>query len=63
MALTWRPVWHVVAYLLLLAGVVRFIHIALFDGTLLSLHYYLVDAAVVLAIGLARLPLHPRTAR
>ena len=29
----------------------RFIHFALFDGTLLSLHYYLVDTAVCLAFG------------
>jgi len=30
---------------------VRFIHFALFEGTLLSLHYYIVDAVVILAIG------------
>jgi len=30
---------------------VRFIHYALFGGTLLSAHYYLVDAAVLLIIG------------
>lgn len=51
MALTWRPFWQLVAYLLILAGAVRFIHFALFEGTLLSLHYYLVDAVVILAIG------------
>jgi hypothetical protein len=41
-----------VVYLLILAGAVRFIHFALFHGTLLSLHYYIVDAVVLLAIGL-----------
>jgi hypothetical protein len=51
-AITWRPVWQCVAAMLLLAAVVRFFHYALFQGTLLSLHYYLVDAAVILAIGL-----------
>jgi hypothetical protein len=51
MALTWKPFWQLVVYLLILAGAVRFIHYALFEGTLLTLHYYLVDAAVVLAIG------------
>jgi hypothetical protein len=51
-ALTWRPVWHYVAAAVALAGTVRFFHFALFEGTLLSLHYYLVDFAVVLAIGL-----------
>ena len=29
----------------------RFIHFALFDGTLLSLHYYAVDTIVLLIIG------------
>jgi len=50
-ALTWRPYWNLVLYLLLLAAVVRFIHYALFSGTLVSLHYYIVDAIVVLIIG------------
>lgn len=52
-ALIWGSVWQCTAYLLLLAAAVRFIHFALFEGTLLSLHYYLVDAVVILAIGLA----------
>ena len=51
MAITWQPYVLCVAYLLLLAGVVRFIHFALFGGTLLSAHYYLVDAAVLIAVG------------
>ena len=51
-ALTWRPVWQCVAATLVLAAAVRFIHIALFEGTLRSLHYYLVDTAVVTAVGL-----------
>ena len=34
------------------AGAVRFIHFALFGGTLLSLHYYLVDSAVCMAFAL-----------
>ena len=51
MALTWRPFGQLVAYLLILAGAVRFFHFALFEGTLLSLHYYLVDAVVILIIG------------
>jgi predicted membrane metal-binding protein len=52
LALTWRPVWQVILATLLLAAVVRFFHYALFGGTLLTLHYYLVDAVVVTAIGL-----------
>ncbi len=52
-ARTWRPVWHVVFYCLLLGVAVRFIHYSLFEGTLLSLHYYAVDAVICVLIGLA----------
>ena len=48
-AATWRPWWQVALYMLILGAAVRFIHFALFDGTLLSLHYYLVDHLVCLA--------------
>ena len=51
-AATWRPWWHVAFYMLLLALAVRFIHFALFNSKLLSLHYYLVDYAVCLMFGL-----------
>lgn len=51
MASTWRSAAHLFAYLLILGAAVRFIHFALFDGTLLSLHYYLVDTAVVQIVG------------
>jgi hypothetical protein len=49
-AQTWRPAWHLVAYMLVLGGAVRFFHFALFGGTLLSLHYYAVDTAIALAL-------------
>jgi hypothetical protein len=52
-ALTWRPWWQIVAYMLILGGAVRFIHFALFGGTLLALHYYVVDSAVCMASGFA----------
>jgi uncharacterized RDD family membrane protein YckC len=39
----------VAAYVLILGWVVRFIHFALFHGTLLTLHYYLVDTVVLMA--------------
>jgi hypothetical protein len=48
-AATWRPWWQVVVYALILGAATRFIHFALFDGTLLSLHYYAVDTAICLA--------------
>ena len=52
-ALTWRPWWQVVVYMLMLGAVVRFIHFALFGGTLLSIHYYAVDTLVCMAFGFA----------
>jgi hypothetical protein len=52
-ALTWRPWWQVVVYSLMLGAAVRFFHFALFDGTLLSIHYYLVDSAVCGALAFA----------
>jgi len=51
-AQTWRPWWQIVAYMLILGAAVRFIHFALFGGTLLSLHYYVVDSAICLLFGL-----------
>ena len=47
-AQTWRPWWSVVAYMLVLGLVARFFHFALFEGTLLSLHFYAVDASVAI---------------
>jgi hypothetical protein len=52
-ALTWRPWWQVVVYMLMLGAAVRFIHIALFSGTLLSIHYYAVDTLMCMAFGFA----------
>jgi hypothetical protein len=49
-ALTWLPALQLGFYMVLLAAATRFIHFALFDGSLLSLYYYLVDLAVLLAI-------------
>lgn len=51
MAITWRPYTILILYLLILSAAVRFVHFALFQGTLLSIHYYAVDAAVILIIG------------
>jgi len=51
-AITWRPYWHVVLYAALLGFADRFITFALFDGELLSLGGYLLDTAVLIAIGL-----------
>lgn len=50
-ALTWRPVWQVFVYSLILGAAVRFIHFSLFGGTLLSVHYYVIDSLVCMALG------------
>jgi small-conductance mechanosensitive channel len=50
-ASTWRPWWHVAGYMLILGAAVRFIHFALFEGTLLSLQFYTVDTVVCLIFG------------
>ena len=52
-AQTWRPWWQGMLYMLILGAAVRFIHFALFDGTLRSLPAYGLDTAV--AIGCAGL--------
>lgn len=44
----WQGTRQIVIYMLLLAAATRFIHFALFNGTLLSLHYYVVDLIVLL---------------
>ena len=50
-AATWRPWLHVAGYMVILGGAVRFIHFALFDGTLLSPQFYAVDTVVCLFFG------------
>lgn len=53
-AKTWRPMWHVVAYMALLGAAVRFIHFALFGADLLTLPSYAVDTVfLILVAGLA----------
>jgi hypothetical protein len=52
LATKWRPVWMPVAYMLLLGLALRFFHFALFEGDLLSIHYYLSDTAVLIAASL-----------
>ena len=49
-ALTWRTWAQLGGYLIALTFAVRFIHYALFGGTLLSLHYALIDLVVLGAL-------------
>ncbi|MDT6939445.1 hypothetical protein RI570_04710 [Brucella pseudogrignonensis] len=50
-AQTWRTYPQLLLYLIPLGAAVRFIHYALFGGTLLSWHYYLVDLVVLVIVG------------
>ncbi|MEX1034530.1 MAG: DUF6867 family protein [Sneathiella sp.] len=52
LASNWRPIPHLIFFMLLLGLAVRFFHYALFEGTLLSLHYYVVDTLVLIGISL-----------
>src|SRR5262245_28376757 len=43
-ARTWRPFWHVLIYMALLAAALRFLRFALFEETLLSPIQYAIEA-------------------
>jgi hypothetical protein len=46
---SWGQIWpHVVIYTMLLGIGIRFIHHALYDGTMFSLHYYIVDSIALM---------------
>lgn len=49
-AYQWHGLWRALVWMVLLTAAVRFIHYALFSGTLLSLHFYLVDFVILCAI-------------
>lgn len=51
MALTWRSLPQTLPCFLLTTAGVRFLHFAIFHGTFLSLHYYVVDLCIAVAIG------------
>ncbi|MBI1180146.1 MAG: hypothetical protein GC201_06275 [Alphaproteobacteria bacterium] len=50
LARTWRPAWHLVPYVLLLAVADRFFTYALFEGALLSWSGFLLDAVILGAL-------------
>jgi small-conductance mechanosensitive channel len=50
-AQTWRPQLALFFYLLGLGLAVRFIHHALFNGTMFSLQYYGVDTIILMVLG------------
>lgn len=49
----WLEKRQLVVYLVLLAAATRFIHFALFSGSLLTIYYYVIDLVVLLVIGFA----------
>jgi hypothetical protein len=45
----WRPLWMPILYMIPLGLALRFFHYALFNGDLLSLHYFITDTLVLVA--------------
>ncbi|MGQ4273198.1 DUF6867 family protein [Terrihabitans sp. B22-R8] len=43
----WGPLWRAIVWMVLLAAAVRFVHFALFHGTLLSAQFYIVDFIIL----------------
>ena len=50
LAVTWKPIWQVVAYCILLGVADRFLTWALFQGELLSPTGYVIDTVVIIGI-------------
>jgi hypothetical protein len=51
LAKTWSPVVMLIPYMVVLSAAVRFLHFALFQEELTSIHYYLVTLIILLAAG------------
>ena len=49
---TWRPLWQLPLYVLLLGAAVRFLHYSVFQGRLLSLRSFVTDLIVLGAVGI-----------
>src|SRR5436853_2227960 len=49
-AQTWRPFWSVLIYMAMLGAAVRFVHFALFEGTLLSPPSYVADTLYLIIL-------------
>jgi hypothetical protein len=49
----WQNYTTVILYTLLLGVGIRFVHHALFEGTMFSLHYYIIDTIVLLLFSTA----------
>jgi len=51
LAQTWKPIWHLLIYALLLGLADRFLTFSLYDGELFSLSGFLIDTATIIVIG------------
>lgn len=51
LATTWKPVWHLLIYCVLLGGAARFLIYSLYEGELWSVSGYIIGTAVLVAIG------------
>jgi uncharacterized RDD family membrane protein YckC len=49
LATKWRPIWMPVAYMIPMGVALRFFHFSLFEGELLSIHYFITDTLVLVA--------------
>ncbi len=49
---TWRPMWQIFPYGILLGGADRFLHFSLFGGELLSVTGFLIDTATLIVLSL-----------
>ncbi len=47
-AQTWRPIWNLLPYMLILSAAIQFLHYALFAEHLLSIQFYLVTVVITL---------------
>lgn len=48
----WKPMALLIFYCLLITCVARFLHFALYEGSLLSPYYFFVNAVILVAIGI-----------
>jgi hypothetical protein len=48
----WRPVWLLMLYMIPFTFGMRFLHFALFEATLSSMHYFLTDALIFVGCAL-----------
>ena len=48
LAQSWRPAWQLVLATMIMGLALRFLHFALFQGSLVSLHYYFSDTVTLL---------------